>query len=110
MKTLILIMMLIASNVANAASVNEYLATSENGQLNYMMGLADGILAISNRVCVDKGITYAQAIQIFINYANANPTRWNEEVYVLFMDSMMAAYPCGNREVPKASKAKETRF
>lgn len=43
---------------------------------------------------IPDGVSRGAAIQIFVNWAEANPTRWNDPDTVGIIESLQDAFPC----------------
>lgn len=66
------------------------------GQASGVMGMlmVNAKEPISVRMCATGFISNGQAIQIFLNWADRNPTKWQLPSSLGFAYSLREAYPC----------------
>jgi hypothetical protein len=61
----------------------------------YCAGLVMGIASTAiNVVCLPKGVTGGQAVDVVVRYIDARPERQQEEFMSLALEAMKAAWPC----------------
>lgn len=69
----------------------------------YCLGMANGVMGMmlvhqkqpnTLRICSEGFVSNGQAIQIFLNWKDKNPTRWQEPAFVGFAWALQESYPC----------------
>ena len=106
LKNLLTAMITVYSLTANATTVQEMVEIckpSANERL-YCIGEASGVvgtmMAYANysktsiRMCAPSSVSNGQAIKIFLNWADKNPTDWQIPSTVGFILALREAYPC----------------
>jgi len=68
----------------------------------FFMGLQSAIVLIPSKgaqpylsVCAPPQSTRLQFVTIFVRYADENPQRLHEDVFLVALDALRAAFPCG---------------
>lgn len=56
--------------------------------------------ARSLRVCVPQDATRTQLIAVFVKYAEANPKELNEDFFMVALNALIKAFPCGKGQAP----------
>ena len=87
------------------STTQDYLAACEKGNswFLYCAGLERGVANMLSseflirpkfRVCIPKNVTAGQRIQVFINWAKANPKMWHEPGWSSMVVAFFEAWPC----------------
>jgi hypothetical protein len=106
LKNLLTAVIALCSLTANATTVQDMIEIckpSANARL-YCIGEASGVMGTMMayaeysktgiRMCAPSSVSNGQAIKIFLNWADKNPTGWQHPSYFGFMLALSEAYPC----------------
>jgi hypothetical protein len=96
----------VCSLTANATTVQDMIGICKPSDsiYPYCLGQASGVMAtmMANadetktgpRMCATSSVSNAQAIKIFLNWADKNPTNWQLPSAFGFILALREAYPC----------------
>lgn len=60
----------------------------------YCLGIVEGVISTSKKVCIHSQITLADAVIVVDKYIQNNPDKLNKRDAVLVREALSKAYPC----------------
>jgi Rap1a immunity proteins len=83
----------ISNRTADPKTINAFAAGNCAGQIEGLLILRDDLLP-EIRFCKPPSVTTGQAIQMMVNWLEANPARWHENFVLLAHGVFKRAWPC----------------